>query len=108
MQGGNRGKLIKQIMAASESHQQVKVTFQNYDISNRDILRTFQLHSFSRIKQGVKIIVYLSGCGAATYDLSFMKTFLSRGLEVLKFMSLRSYIRTYNLSYYWQLELDTY
>ena len=96
MQGGNRGKLIKQIMAASESHQLV---FQNYDISNRDILRTFQLHSFSRIKQGVKIIVYLSGCGAATYDLSFMKTFLSRGLEVLKFMSLRSYIRTYNLSY---------
>ena len=38
-QGGNRGKLIKQIMKAYENHQLV---FQKYDISNIDILRTFQ------------------------------------------------------------------
>ena len=37
-QGGNRRKLMKQIMKAYENHQFV---FQNYDISNRDIMRTF-------------------------------------------------------------------
>ena len=38
-QGGNRRKLMKQIMKAYENHQLV---FHNYDISNRDIMRTFQ------------------------------------------------------------------
>ena len=38
-QGGNREKHIKQIMKAYENHQLV---FQKYDISNRDISRTFQ------------------------------------------------------------------
>ena len=38
-QGRNRIKLIKQIMKAYENHQLV---FQKYDISNRDIIRTFQ------------------------------------------------------------------
>ena len=38
-QGRNRSKSIKEIMKAYEYHQLV---FQEYDISNRDILRTFQ------------------------------------------------------------------
>ena len=38
-QGRNGRKLMKQIMKAYENHQFV---FQKYDISNRDIIRTFQ------------------------------------------------------------------
>ena len=38
-QGGNREKVVRQIMKTFENHQLV---FQKYDISNGDILRTFQ------------------------------------------------------------------
>ena len=44
---------------------------------------------------------------ATTDNLSSVKIFLSKRVEVLKFLSLGSYALTYKLSYYWHLDLDT-
>ena len=78
--GGNSGKLIKQIIKANGNHQLV---FQKYDVSNRDILRTDEWHSFLGYHRG------------------------REGVEIIVFMSLGSYALSYNLNhtYYWNLDI---
>ena len=103
-QGGNRRKLVQQIFKAFDNH---RLVFAKYNICSTDISRTFQWYFSKGNNSTLNYFFSAGGLKLSNFCLWEVTLplitlvnwlFLSRGVEMIEFLSLGSNAPTYNLS----------